>query len=59
MSARAPTPAVWLLTEAMIRHWPGSDDQRDGFFEGRLLTRPRVLVRAIRKGTYHVHSFRD
>ena len=46
MSARATTPAVWLLAEAMIRHRPGSDGQEDGFFKGRFSTRPRVLSRA-------------
>lgn len=30
MSAKAPTPPVWLLTEAVIRHWTGSNDQGDG-----------------------------
>jgi hypothetical protein len=47
MSARASTPAVRLLAEAMIRHKPGSDDQKDGFFSGRFITWPRVLVRAL------------
>ena len=30
MSARASTPTVWPLAEAMIRHRAGSDDQGDG-----------------------------
>ena len=37
---RATIPTVWLLAEAAIRRRPGSDAQKDGFFEGRFLTRP-------------------
>ena len=32
MSAKATTPTVWPLAEAMIRHRAGSDDQGDGSF---------------------------
>ncbi len=46
MSARARTPAIWLLAEAMIRRRPGSDDQKDGFLLSRFPTRSRVFVRA-------------
>ena len=50
MSARATAPAVRLLAEAMIRHRPGSNGQKDGFFKGRFLTWPRVLLRATAHG---------